>query len=535
MHRCLQIAEIVDMVCSHLDPRSPGFQPISLPFRDLAAVARTCTIFRDPALDYLWCHAALGRLLTRCMPTDLWDVDTTEIHVFSKGRKVRLLRPIRTADWDRLRIYAPRVRRLSSGADFPMSEAFDLSKVFQALSVSLPHALFQNLQSLNWKHSEDEFHHIQLFLHPRLTKLSLVLSSDSASSLLSTLTSKCPRLNDVTIHTSPSYDREDFDPGPVSDFLCGLQNPEKISVPCVGQDALEHLSRLPTLKSLVLTGPAYIPVPSGTPGRPTFPGLRTLSFQGPRIGSTAQFLRLFNSVPLCRSDMTFYEVITAEEIHALFAGIAAGVSHSSLTALLLQREWGDIDFDPASCIVARRSIRLLLCFPNLTVLSITSIHGFDLDDTTAAEMARAWPRATTLHLKSNHHIRMPQTTAACLYSFAQYCPHLRQLALAFDGTTVPGPDTARPRVVQHSLRALAVEHSPVTNPISVARFLSGLFPSLDNIGTHREYDDNDVDDVEDMLENGDAIRNHYRWKEVLTLLPEVSAIREEGRAWAFGL
>ncbi|KAJ7629213.1 hypothetical protein DFH06DRAFT_1226149 [Mycena polygramma] len=534
MHRCLQIAEIVDMVCSHLDPRSPGFRPISLPFRDLAVVARTCTIFRDPALDYLWCHAALGRLLTQCMPKDLWNVDITEIRVFSKVRKVRLLRPIRTADWDRLHVYAPRVKRLSSGADFPMSEAFDLSAVFQALSVSLPHALFQNLQSLDWQHSDDEFHHIQLFLHPRLTKLSLVLSSDSASSLLSTLTSKCPKLIDVTIHTSSSYDREDPDPGPVSDFLCGLRNPEKISVPCVGQDALEHLSRLSTLKSLVLTGPAYVPVSSGTRGRPTFPGLRNLSFQGPGIGSTTQFLKLFSAVPLCRSDMTFYEVITADEIHALFAGMVAGVSHSSLTALIVHREW-DIDSDPASCIVERRSIRLLLCFPNLTVLSITSVHGFDLDDATAAEMARAWPRATTLHFKSNHHIRMPRTTAACLHSFAEYCPHLRQLTLAFDGTTVPGPDTARPRIVQHSLRALAVEHSPVTKPISVARFLSGLFPSLDDIETHREHDDNDEDDVDEMLENGDAIRNHNRWMEVLTLLPEVSAIREEGRAWAMGL
>ncbi|KAJ7629205.1 hypothetical protein DFH06DRAFT_1226133, partial [Mycena polygramma] len=446
----------------------------------------------------------------------------------------RLLRPIRTADWDRLQIYAPRVKHLSSGADFPMSEVFDLSKVFQALSVSLPHTLFQNLQSLDWQHSADDFHHIQLFLHPRLTKLSLVLSSDSASSLLSTLASKCPRLIDVTIDASLSYGSEDPDTGPVSDFICGLQNPEEISVPFVGQDALEHLSRLPTLKSLVLTGPAYVPASVGKRGRPTFPGLRNLSFQGPGIGATTQFLELFNAVPLCRSDMTFYEVFTADEIHALFDGIVAGVSHSSLTALMVHREW-DVDSDPVSCIVARRSMRLLLCFSNLTVLFITSVHGFDLDDATAAEMAHAWPRIKTLHLKSNHHIRMPRTTAASLYSFAQHCPHLRQLTLAFDGTTVPGPDTARPRTVQHSLRALAVEHSPVTNPISMARFLSGLFPSLDEIETHREYDDNDEDDVEDMLENGDAIRNHHRWKEVLTLLPEVSAIRDEGRAWALGL
>ncbi|KAJ6450724.1 hypothetical protein C8R47DRAFT_1084350 [Mycena vitilis] len=360
--------------------------------------------------------------------------------------EMRLLRPIRTADWDRPQIYAPRVKHLSSGADFPMSEVFDMSKVFRALSVSLPRTLFQNLQSLDLQHSADDFHHIQLFLHPRLTKLSLVLSSDSASSLLSTLASKCPRLINVAIDASLSYGGEDPDTGPASDFICGLQNPEELSIPWVGQDALEHLS-----KSLVLTGPHFL-------------DFATYRFKAQESGQRP--------------------IITEDKMHPLFAGIVAGVSHSSLTALVVHREW-DVDSDPVSCMVARRSMRLLLCFSNLF---ITLVHGFDLDDDTAAEMARAWPGVKTLRLKSNHHVRMPRTTAASLYSFAQHCPHLRQLTFAFDGTTVPGRDTARSRTVQHSLRALCVEHSPVTNPISVARFLSGLLPSLDEIETHREYE-----------------------------------------------
>ncbi|KAJ7653967.1 hypothetical protein DFH06DRAFT_1203344 [Mycena polygramma] len=234
--------------------------------------------------------------------------------------------------------------------------------------------------------------------------------------------------------------------------------------------------------------------------------------------------------------MTFFEVFTADEIHALFAGIVAGISHSSLTALTVQREWGETeDSNPTTYVVARRSIRLLFCFPDLAILSITSAHGFDLDDGTVAEMARAWPRIESLHLRSHSYIHMPRTTVACLRSFARYCPHLRELTLPFDATTSPGADAARPRAVQHSLQGLTVDHSPLTTPIAVARFLSGLFPNLAEIETHREFDDNDEDDADDMMEHGDAIRNHNRWKEVLTLLPEVSAIREEGRSWALGL
>jgi hypothetical protein len=47
------------------------------------------------------------------------------------------------------------------------------------------------------------------------------------------------------------------------------------------------------------------------------------------------------------------------------------------------------------------------------------------------------------------------------------------------------------------------------------------------IETHREYDEND--DEDEMLEHGAAIRLHTRWKDVMALLPEVKAIREE--AW----
>ncbi|KAJ6451119.1 hypothetical protein C8R47DRAFT_945379, partial [Mycena vitilis] len=121
----------------------------------------------------------------------------------------------------------------------------------------------------------------------------------------------------------------------------------------------------------------------------------------------------------------------------------------------------------------------LLCFRHLTDLSITSFIGFDLDDSALAELARAWPRIVTLCLSSIHHTHISHATAACLQSFAQHCPRLSQLTLAFDGAAIPGAEnTARPRSVQHSLTMLDVQQSPLTPPISMARFISGLFPSL---------------------------------------------------------
>ncbi|KAJ6535749.1 hypothetical protein B0H19DRAFT_1184108 [Mycena capillaripes] len=48
MHRCLNVPEIVNMVCSELDP------DVSLDSVALANLARTSSVFHSQALDVLW-------------------------------------------------------------------------------------------------------------------------------------------------------------------------------------------------------------------------------------------------------------------------------------------------------------------------------------------------------------------------------------------------------------------------------------------------------------------------------------------------
>jgi hypothetical protein len=116
-----------------------------------------------------------------------------------------------------------------------------LSDIFPTLGVTLSGTLFQNLQTLGWEHIGDDFYYIHLFLRPSLTKLDVVVTSDSASSLLSTLMLKCPKLIDVRIQS-----RGHLDLRSVTDFVRGLKYAERISVPSLDEDAFEHLSRLPT-------------------------------------------------------------------------------------------------------------------------------------------------------------------------------------------------------------------------------------------------------------------------------------------------
>ncbi|KAJ7877475.1 hypothetical protein B0H13DRAFT_979455 [Mycena leptocephala] len=369
--------------------------------------------------------------------------------------QLRLLRPIRTSDWDRLRLYTRHVKNLSSGY-----EDWSLSNVFPTLSVSLPDTLFHNLHALHWHHFDDGFYYIHLFLRPTLKKISFFLLSDSASSLLPILATRCAKLTNITILSDNYISRS------VSDLVLGLQKAEEISVYSLDQDVLEYLARLPTLKSLVLrtlpTGLKLAPVH----GTQTFPCLRELRFTSSEIRSTTQFLGLCRAVPLKEFAVSFVEFVTAAETHDLLSAISAGLSSASLTWLSVDNECEhSVVADPSVYLIPPQSLRLLCRCTNLTVLSITTPLGFDFDDEDVSDLAPAWPEVVSLHLAACHSTYHPRTTLACLRSFAQHCPHLNSLRIPVDATAVPSPETdPRIRVFQQTLEALEVENSPISTP-----------------------------------------------------------------------
>ncbi|KAJ7252352.1 hypothetical protein B0H12DRAFT_1117915 [Mycena haematopus] len=132
----------------------------------------------------------------------------------------------------------------------------------------------------------------------------------------------------------------------------------------------------------------------------------------------------------------------------------------------------------------------------------------------ALELAKVWPCIRVLRLGVRCSRRTPRTTLSCLHSFAQNCPHLQILAMLLDATVIP---ICRTSVVQRKLHTLEVEHSPLAEDhVSVARFLSGIFPEMTDIDTFREHYDND--DEDESTFDGDEVRLHNRWKEVQELL-----------------
>ncbi|KAJ6520535.1 hypothetical protein C8R45DRAFT_955504 [Mycena sanguinolenta] len=326
MHRCLQVLEIVDLICAEMDPYSYPNHWLSSS-RDLAVLARTCTSFCGPALRHLWARATLGKLITSCMPPDLWvkrRVNGVLGPIPTSRPQVELLRTIRASDWARVEFYGRLVKQLSSGTEY-----WSLSGVLPALSVSLPHRLFPNLQILHWNHSKDDFHYIHHFLRPTISKISLIPSSDANLSLFSTLATKCPGLLVISVSTAGHDNLEKA----VSEFVRSLQYVQKLYVPSLDQTALEHISCLTTLNELMSSSLPEVSALTLISHSLTFPALRRLTLNYPDIGSTTQFLGWCSGVPLLRFHASFWGVVMGNEMDSFFATVSAAFLPSSLTHL----------------------------------------------------------------------------------------------------------------------------------------------------------------------------------------------------------
>ncbi|KAJ7142952.1 hypothetical protein C8R44DRAFT_974416 [Mycena epipterygia] len=523
MHRCLKIPEIVGLVCSHLEESWVVRSKCHL-----AVLARTCTAFHGPALDVLWSSSALVDLL-RCLPSDLWVMENTRDALVNYSMKLR--RAIRATDWERVRVYAPRVKHLSCN---PNRDRCRLSDVFPAISVCLPKNLFHNVQRLHWKPSDNDFHFIHLFLSPRITGISFDPSSTSALSLLSVLVSECPKLKSISlksfgyrIHEAPHQPPKVQQA--VSSFVRGLQCVESVSVDALDTDALDHICRLPSLTSLAFTALSTSSTFFTSGDKRSLISLHTLDLGVSEIEPTTRFLGEFSQLPLISFKVWLDQLSTTAQMHNLYTAVAAAISPKSLTSLILNDRYGD-DALAADHAIQSQSIRALFGFVNLTSISLVSPIGIDLDNTAVSELARAWPRVETLDLSARHCASpRPRVTLECLHSFARHCPNLAELTMTFDGTEVPTSDIGSTnRVFQDRLRTLNVDHSAISTAIDVARFLSAIFPRLMYIMTREvPCERPDLDEVDRQ-----RIEFHNLWNQVDELLPDLVAIREEEREWA---
>ncbi|KAJ7612557.1 hypothetical protein FB45DRAFT_1117018 [Roridomyces roridus] len=411
MHRCLQVAEIVNLVCLELSDgmvRIPGRSgdDVSIPKHgDLAVLARTSPVFSSHAFRCIWNSVTFINIM-RCLPSDSFKL---ALHGIRYGRYIdwdmQLLRDLNDSDFDRIRFYAPLIQHLFS--DFICTRG---ATILPTVSPWLP-GMFPNLQGIHWTHVEEYSPLIENFIGPQLTTIHIPGTCRPSLTLLSSLPLLCTRLTDVSYLTRITSRPQELQPLAVS-----------AASECVAK-------------------------------------------QLPVVAFAADCPRLSFS----------------DDVHRLFSAAPTGISHLKLKKFSFSPDLYPFDRDrQPDYLLQCTSLERLFCFANVTNVRVLSAVGIDWDDATVTEMARSWPHLERLNLSSFYGTRAPRTTLRCLEAFAQFCPRLTSLHIAFDATTIP---TSTSQFSLEKLETLGVDASPIARTPPVAQFLARIAPNLKDLTT----------------------------------------------------
>ncbi|KAJ7141747.1 hypothetical protein C8R43DRAFT_1071635 [Mycena crocata] len=515
MHCGLKITEIVELICEQVGMDRMRCSHVGLlDSRTLSILARTSHFFLNPALDVLWRHQNTIVNLLRCMPKDLLKI-------------YELQRAITSADWERVLFYAPRVKSLS--IDVQSMEPLDF---FEALSLSLPgDYLFPNLRKLRWGlQPPSAFQYVRFFLRLCIRDLHIApMDTASQLSILCILPVRCPNLTNIDLTILPEEGWDSVVPV-VSHFVRGLKRIESLRIPGLDQLAFAHLAQLQDLRSLSLRPPFKFIADGSSLEPDTFPSLKQITFSNATLDSVTLVLPQLSNARLTEFYITSISGRLTEAVSRQFySTLAKTVSHSSLREI-------SITATHVSCLlpittnrielfsVGDETIRPLLSFRNLVILTLHHPVGFDFDDAAVLSLARAWPRIEFLSLEARPYHHAPsRVTLKGLYAFAKHCPRLCVLAMTFDATGDPrlqGVSWKR-RAVQTSLECLHVAASRISKPRRVGKFLAAVFPGVSCVKTLSDERMFESDGGGLVAIEQQALASHFLWKQALSCVLEL--------------
>ncbi|KAF7343392.1 hypothetical protein MVEN_01771600 [Mycena venus] len=293
---------------------------------------------------------------------------------------------------------------------------FPLADIFERISSGLPRDyLCPNLRHLSFSLSDSLFPYIRLFLSPKI--IEATISIPTASSHISSLPGLSLRYPDLKRLSIRGYSSQDASVllRTLSGIALNLERIVDLGVDRIDRAAIDHLSQLPCLKSLHLDhplSPDLAPAPPfrTSPHRP-FLALRELCFGNATLDFAIQFVELLPD----QCSLEFFSVGTTTlatkfTISQLYTALASRLSRHTLRTLYVAID-EDIPAPPASMIdhyvINRDVLGTLLCFTNLSRVSLTAPVGFNIDDATVWDIVRAWPRLRVFCLEHGYRTTAP--------------------------------------------------------------------------------------------------------------------------------
>ena len=510
MHRCLQIQELLSII----------FQNVCIQ-GTLARLARTCTDFRDPALNVLWHTQNTFLPLFECLPRDAWVIKKKKF--VSNNLEIKnypslnmfviqcISRKLTASDFGRIYFYSHRIKVFCQ-----RSHSVDLEDQVLAIIWSRkpsPGPLLCNV--LEAEIDGNSFNGLaiqaRLIIGPCIRKIQVHVLEESFtwSNIIATLRKAAP------------LDLSSFM------LLGGLRN-----LPCLESESLELLSTFRSVRTLAITEIFLTSHAINMIG--TLPALEDL-----RLSITEQLMQHYNpsdgnNFPLlthleicsettnaCRLLLLKIQSKTLRSlkvrrtgiahwaVRRLFVALHASNLASRLETLILYNSLGHT-FEINAYTVER-----LDSFKHLRELSIYPTC-VDLDDNHLMQLAKALPHLRLLSFNKPYNPRIiPKCTFIGLQHLVQFCPKLERLTLCIDARQIPifstQPDGEY--LLGLHLTTLNLCTAPVLNACDVASYLITLFPALTNFST-------DYDCIED---DDDSIVNRYCiiWSKVQELLEHV--------------
>ncbi|KAG1750451.1 uncharacterized protein EDB91DRAFT_1217140 [Suillus paluster] len=456
-HPALQNFDIICTICSYVHHGT------------LAPLASTCRIFERPALDVLWRNLHSVAPLVRCLPSDLFGIDQGHM---------ALLNPLDAKMWDILCKYTTRVYSITQSGRSAVIEALG------SLMLSYPSAsasLFPNLRKLTWHadgtHCAAEFLRMafvptHLFLDMRISSaspifLSVLSSLGTLSPHLRIMTMKYPSATNDSLRKASPF---------IAQSISQLHHLRKLSIWDLGNQGMERLMQLRALQTLWLDLKGDRRSHLRVPG---FHDLHSLTLCIDNLNHASDFL---SSLQVIRSKGMTLRFTAAHPsasasttLSQFFAVLQETCDHDNLESFALVGYWGQVHTKPGD-------FTPLHACRNLTRLLVENGCNISMADEELCTLVGAWPKLEVLAI--SRFVAINDTTMPTfrgLISLLRLCPALTSLTLVIDATNLQGIDFHTPGggICNNHLESLILSNSPISSPLDVALFLSGLFPYLE--------------------------------------------------------
>lgn len=554
MHRCLKIPEVLQNILDSHQKLGGAEHHRILTTRSLLAVAITCKLFTEPALDLLWNHVSELSHLFRCLPADMWEVTRDNDDRFGGSFFVsranrscsiaklvltmciikRLTRQLEGSDWDKFDFYARRIKSLQLTRRFGGVHV-DIG-VFQALNLSCEvmtrsTLLLRNLRRLTWRPTEGNLlFFVNTIITPHLTTLHLdlirVAKGDhvAVAGAFDAIGARCQNIEVLSITGC-------FTPRLSSHLSILLRKLRNICVVDLRQSRLDHhafsyLGSLPHLRKLHISilDQSHANEVIGNAKQHAFRSLWEFTLNVLHLPLATKLIKTFALTPLTKVEIQVLAAPTSSDMQNLFSALVEHCVPSQIVEVILSNydnaRGGELFTEMVpDGFLERRSIQPLFGLPNLESLKIEGqMDPRHIDNAVVKEMVTAWPKLRHLDLLTSYGGIWPSNVDIDGLAMFAACRQLDTLGIPINASSIADDiplDLPGNGIPCKCLRFLTLGRSPIRYPKPIAAVLSDIFPNLTKIEAFEDFNEEEEDQLQ-----------HDLWQECIKLYSWFMHIRK---------